>query len=118
MSGAVFLTVEQVETLHRLALEQRGGQDGVRDLAAFHSAVTHPQNVWFYAQGEPDWNHGDHDGIRGPMPVAIDRPRPDHAARQRTRGELCPPDRLQGIDRQSTDIILKSTDEPERVLDL
>lgn len=52
MSEPVFLTVEQVETLHRLALEQHGGQDGVRDPAAFQSAVAHPQNVWFYAQGD------------------------------------------------------------------
>ena len=52
MSELVFLTGAQVQTLHRLALEQHGGQDGVRDLAAFESAVAHPQNVWFYGQGD------------------------------------------------------------------
>jgi death-on-curing protein len=52
MSDLIFLTIEQVEILHRLALEQHGGQDGVRDMAAFQSAVMHPQNVWFYGQGD------------------------------------------------------------------
>ena len=41
----VFLSVAQVEALHRLALEQHGGQDGLRDAAAFESAVMHPRNV-------------------------------------------------------------------------
>ena len=52
MSAPIFLTQEQVETLHRLALEQHGGQDGVRDPAAFESAVMHPRNVFYYAQGD------------------------------------------------------------------
>lgn len=47
-----FLTAEQVEELHRLSLEQHGGQDGLRDQAAFESAVMQPRNVWFYAQGD------------------------------------------------------------------
>ncbi|MGH7959298.1 MAG: type II toxin-antitoxin system death-on-curing family toxin [Opitutaceae bacterium] len=47
-----FLTLEQVEALHHLALEQHGGQDGLRDRAACENAVLHPQNVWFYAQGD------------------------------------------------------------------
>lgn len=47
-----FLTTEQVEGLHRLSLEQHGGQDGLRDQAAFESAVMQPRNVWFYAQGD------------------------------------------------------------------
>ena len=48
----VFLSVAQVAALHRFALEQHGGQDGLRDAAAFESAVLHPQNVWLYAQGD------------------------------------------------------------------
>jgi death-on-curing protein len=47
-----FLTAEQVRNLHRQALEQHGGQDGLRDTAAFESAVVHPQNVWTYGQGD------------------------------------------------------------------
>lgn len=47
MSDPVFLTFEQVEILHRLGLEQHGGQDGLRDRAAFESATIHPQNAWF-----------------------------------------------------------------------
>jgi death-on-curing protein len=47
-----FLTAEQVRNLHRQALEQHGGQDGLRDTAAFESAVVQPQNVWIYGQGD------------------------------------------------------------------
>src|SRR5262245_8163955 len=47
-----FLTLEQVEGLHRLALERHGGQDGVRDPAGLESAVMQPLNVWFYGQGD------------------------------------------------------------------
>lgn len=52
MNEPGFLTVEQVRTLHRMALERHGGQDGLRDPAAFESAVMHPRNVWFYGQGD------------------------------------------------------------------
>jgi death-on-curing protein len=48
----LFLSAAQVAALHRFALEQHGGQDGLRDPGAFESAVLHPQNVWFYAQGD------------------------------------------------------------------
>jgi len=48
----VFLCVEQVEAIHRFALERHGGQDGLRDPAAFESAVMQPRNVWYYAQGD------------------------------------------------------------------
>jgi death-on-curing protein len=47
-----FLDSAQVEILHRTALERHGGQDGVRDAAAFESAVMQPRNVWYYAQGD------------------------------------------------------------------
>ena len=47
-----FLDIHQVEVLHRTALERHGGQDGVRDPAAFESAVMQPRNVWYCAQGD------------------------------------------------------------------
>jgi len=47
-----FLDPEQVRILHHIALERHGGQDGVRDAAAFESAVMRPRNVWYYAQGD------------------------------------------------------------------
>jgi death-on-curing protein len=50
--GPVFLSLPQVAALHRFALEQHGGQDGLRDAAAFESAVQQPRNVWFYAEGD------------------------------------------------------------------
>src|ERR1700678_2503952 len=52
MSEPTFLTLDQVEALHRRALEQHGGQDGVRDPWALESAVIHPRNVFYYAQGD------------------------------------------------------------------
>jgi len=52
MSDPLFLNLEQVEILHRLGLQQHGGQDGLRDRAAFESATMHPQNVWFYGGGD------------------------------------------------------------------
>ena len=52
MSEPIFLTLEQVEALHRRALEQHGGQDGLRDQWALESAVIHPRNVFYYAQGD------------------------------------------------------------------
>jgi len=52
MTEPIFLTLEQVEDLHRRALELHGGQDGVRDPSALESAVIHPRNVLYYAQGD------------------------------------------------------------------
>jgi len=52
MSEPTFLTHEQVEELHRLALEQGGGQDGVRDPDGLDAAVIHPRIVHSYAQGD------------------------------------------------------------------
>ena len=51
MSDPVFLTIEQIKTLHRIALDRHGGQDGVRDTGALESAAIHPCNVWHYGQG-------------------------------------------------------------------
>ena len=47
-----FLSLDQVEDLHRLALQRHGGQDGVRDPAGLESAVMQPLDVWFYGQGD------------------------------------------------------------------
>jgi prophage maintenance system killer protein len=35
MSEPIFLTLEQVEALHKRALQEHGGQDGVRDVWAY-----------------------------------------------------------------------------------
>lgn len=48
----VFLSLTQVAALHRLSLELHGGQDGLRDHAAFESAVQQSQTAWFYGQGD------------------------------------------------------------------
>jgi len=38
-----YLTLTEVVDLHRLAIQQSGGADGVRDMAALDSAVVQPQ---------------------------------------------------------------------------
>jgi death-on-curing protein len=38
-----YLTLEEILELHRLALEQSGGLDGVRDLGGVDSALAQPQ---------------------------------------------------------------------------
>ena len=38
-----YLSLEEVLELHRLALEQSGGLDGIRDLGMLESAVVQPQ---------------------------------------------------------------------------
>ena len=38
-----YLSLEEVLELHRLALQQTGGLDGVRDLGGLESAVVQPQ---------------------------------------------------------------------------
>ena len=38
-----YLSVEEVLELHRLALQQTGGLDGVRDLGGLESAIVQPQ---------------------------------------------------------------------------
>ena len=38
-----YLSLEEVLELHRLALQQTGGLDGVRDLGGLESAIVQPQ---------------------------------------------------------------------------
>ena len=52
MNEPVFLTIEQIKILHRIALERHGGQEGLRDAATLESAAMHPCNVWLYAGGD------------------------------------------------------------------
>lgn len=52
MTEPIFVTQEQVEALHRRALQQYGGQDGIRDRGALEAAVVHPRNVHHYTQGD------------------------------------------------------------------
>jgi len=52
MKAPLFLSLAQVAELHRLSLEMHGGQEGLRDPAAFEAAVYQPQNTWFYGGGD------------------------------------------------------------------
>jgi death-on-curing protein len=52
MSEPFFLTVDDVQFLHRLSIERFGGTLGVRDMNGLEAAVYHPQNVYFYAHGD------------------------------------------------------------------
>lgn len=52
MSDPIFLNIVQIEALHTMALEQHGGQPGIRDRAALESAVAQPRNVFYYSGGD------------------------------------------------------------------
>jgi death-on-curing protein len=52
MDDPLFLRVEDVEALHAMSLQRFGGSEGLRDRNAFESAVFHPQNIFYYAQGD------------------------------------------------------------------
>ena len=50
MSDPVFLTIEQIKTLHRIPSIVTA-KTAVRDVAALESAALDPCNVWLYGQG-------------------------------------------------------------------
>lgn len=52
MSAPRFLTVSQVERLHRAVIARFGGTDGLRDRQLFEGAVVHPRNVFYYGRGD------------------------------------------------------------------
>ena len=52
MSDPLFLTVDQIELLHRRAIERFGGLSGTRDHNALESAVIQPRNVYYYVHGD------------------------------------------------------------------
>jgi death-on-curing protein len=52
MSEPRFLTVAQVERLHKKLIEIFGGTHGLRDHGLVEGAVIHPRNVYYYAQGD------------------------------------------------------------------
>ena len=52
MSEPVFLTMEDVEFLHRGSIRRFGGTHGVRDRATLESAVNQPKNLFYYGQGD------------------------------------------------------------------
>ena len=52
MSEPTFLSVEDIEFLHRRSIARYGGTLGVRDRAGLESAANHPRNVFYYGQGD------------------------------------------------------------------
>ena len=52
MSEPLFLSLEQVEILHRRSLALHGGGTGTRDQGGLESAVFQPQQLYFH--GQPD----------------------------------------------------------------
>ena len=52
MREPVFLSVENVEEIHRDAITQFGGTLGLRDAGTLEAAVFHPQNAYFYGHGD------------------------------------------------------------------
>lgn len=47
-----FVTREIVDALHRLSLEEHGGQDGLRNEHGLESALAQPHHVFTYANGD------------------------------------------------------------------
>lgn len=52
MDDPIFMTRERVDALHRLSLEQHGGQDGLRNEHGLESALAQPMNLFAYGQGD------------------------------------------------------------------
>ena len=52
MTEPRFLSVEDVEFLHRRSIERYGGTLGIRDHFGLEAAVNHPKNVFYYGQGD------------------------------------------------------------------
>ena len=52
MRDPIFLSFEEVEEIHRDAIEEFGGTLGIRDRGALESAIFHPQNAHFYGGGD------------------------------------------------------------------
>jgi death-on-curing protein len=46
--GITFLTIEDVLSLHSLAIAASGGLDGIRDMVALGAAIAKPQNFLIY----------------------------------------------------------------------
>ena len=47
-----FITVPEVLALHRLSIKRYGGTLGIRDQGGLEAAIFHPQNVYFYGNGD------------------------------------------------------------------
>ena len=52
MDEPKFLTVDEVLLLHENSLIEHGGATGIRDRGAFESAVTQPQNDYWYGRAD------------------------------------------------------------------
>jgi len=52
MNGLRFVDRETVDALHRLSLEEHGGQDGLRNEHGLESALAQPQNIHAYGHGD------------------------------------------------------------------
>lgn len=48
MSGIVFLKINDVIAINKRAVEEFGGMLGIRDFGLLESALTNPQNLYFY----------------------------------------------------------------------
>ena len=52
MNEPRFVSRETVDALHRLSLEQHGGQDGLRNEHGLESALAQPQHIFAYSHGD------------------------------------------------------------------
>ncbi len=52
MNEPRFVSRKTVDALHRLSLEQHGGQDGLRNEHGLESALAQPQHIFAYGHGD------------------------------------------------------------------
>ncbi len=52
MTEPGFITRAWVDILHRMSLEEHGGQDGLRNESGLESALAQPMNLFYYGQGD------------------------------------------------------------------
>ena len=48
----LFLSRDQIDSIHQDQIEEFGGLHGVRDEGALESAIAQPLNVWHYGDGD------------------------------------------------------------------
>lgn len=52
MNEPRFVSRETVDALHRLSLQEHGGQDGLRNEHGLESALAQPQHIYAYGHGD------------------------------------------------------------------
>ena len=52
MNEPIFLTLDEVHSIHARSLAEHGGSDGTRDPGLVESALASAKNIFYYARGD------------------------------------------------------------------